>query len=499
MNLWTSIKTTVSGWVRKSRLFRSMVRRVGIEPSFNLAQYADYVREGYQTNPNVYAAIRETAQSVAEIPPKLFRVTAQSGGDVARALEGYERKGHSGRRAREKKRRAASRVMASKAQTIKKRTGLPAALCRQRARKSLVETGELEPVESHELLDLLDHPNPYTQRSYGQYIQALVTELEIGGEVLQEPVNTSNGMPREIYVHGPKQLRIDGDGRQPIQTIHLEGEEFSYDPDPSETELFYHKYYNPARPLRGQSPAMAAARSIDINNEGRGWNLALLQNGAEFSGILSFEEQVSQENRESWREQIKKMDPGDILPIDGSPVSFESFSMSPKDMRWMDLNKASAREVAIVWNVPPQIIGDVDSQKYSNYKVARRAWYMEKIIPLTSFVYGELNSSLVPLFGDDLLLDYDLSTIDALQEDVNEQHERIREDVKAGILSINEARTAIGREEVDSGDTILIPSTQVPLTTSPAEEDDEEERSALMAEYGGDGEVDTLPTVTLAD
>ena len=488
----TALSRPMSQAGRKSRTFRAFMRTLSMTPTFTNADYADFVEEAFQENPYVYSALTQTANSAAGIPPALYRV--KENGEVARAVSQYERKAHADRIQRRKRRFAAMQVRDRAARKTAMRTGAPEAVTRCLATKALVQTGELEPVSAHELLDVLMYPNDWYQRSYQQFIQAWVLHLEIGGESFLEPVGPDNGIPRELYVVPPKNVRPEkGTQSHPIKGFRLQhrgGELLRYDPDPFETEIFYSRYYNPMNPLRGMSPAQAAAWSIDVNNEGRKWNLALLQNGAALSGVISASGAMSKPQVDRLKERFNRKhagsdNAGKIVAMDEvEGVTFTPISQSAKDMQWGNLNNVTALECAVTWNVPPEILGHDESKTFANYEEARRAFYLEKVIPLMDFIYGDLNTSVVPLFGEDLWLDYDTQAIDALSDDVNELHERVREDVEAGIIMINEGRARIGLEDVDGGDVILTDARKIPLETAivpdePAQEEESTEEEAM--------------------
>lgn len=499
---WASLATRrMARWTlaEKSRTFRAMLRRLTYQTAFTERDYRNFAMEAYEKNPYVYAAIRETAQACASIPPKLYRVDDTSQ-NVRQALSQRERKTRKGYAGQSKMRRVASSLIDREARSIMEDTGLGAEMSRERAKRRLVDQGDLEPIDSHELLDLLQRPNPWTDRSYEQFIHATVTHLEIGGEVLWEPIY-GGGNPRELYALAPQDLRlVKGGPERPISEIIMRRDgsdvRFRYEPDqPQDTEIFFVRYFHPRHPFRGMSPVQAAARSIDINNEGRNWNLSLLQNGAQLSGIITAKDDLTDAQTASLRTQFKEQyagsdNAGKVVAIGGAEgIGWEPTAANPKEMQWADLNKASAREVAIVFGTPPEILGDATQKTYSNFKEARQAFYKEKVVPTQNLIYGELNTSLVALFDENLYLDYDLSRVDALQEDVGEMHQRVREDLKAGILKINEARAKLGEEEVDGGDVILTPGTSVPLQAAGSGGDETalsaQDYRALVEEYGG--------------
>ena len=101
----------------------------------------------------------------------------------------------------------------------------------------------------------------------------------------------------------------------------------------------------------------------------------------------------------------------------------------------------AAREICNVLNFPIQLIG-LDSATYQNAKEAKKALWENVIIPILCEIRGGLNRWLAPYFGRDIMLDFDLSNIDALQEDKLMRFKAIKE--SAGMITINEARIAAG-------------------------------------------------------
>lgn len=472
--LSNKLSGAVNWMARKSRTFRIFAVSLGGLNTLDPTSYKAVVKKAYQKNPYVYAAVNETATSAAEVPPVLYRITG--GGPVSRAMEGYERKADASPRANSRKQRVASQLVKAGQRRLQRKTGAPAPLARRAATKALVSMDAMEPVEAHELLDVLHRPNNIYQRSYGQFIKANIMHLELGGETLIEPMSGARGMPRRLYALPPRDVEFIPGRNQPIKEIIVRGaprnERYQYHLDPTESEILFIKYYNPINPVRGLSPAAAAARSIGVNNEGREWNLKLLQNGAMPSGIVTAKGSITSQQADSLRKKFNQRHAGSknvgkIMAVDEvEGLDFAPMSLSGKDMMWGKLNRTSALETAIVWGVPPEIIGDSESKTYSNYKEARRAFYLEKVTPLLDFLFGEFNASIVPRFGEDLWLDYDVSGIEVLQDDVEELHNRVREDFEAGLISLNEGRQAIGYEERSGGDVHLVPMNRVPLDTA---------------------------------
>ncbi|RLB94383.1 MAG: phage portal protein [Deltaproteobacteria bacterium] len=303
----------------------------------------------------------------------------------------------------------------------------------------------------HPLLKLINRPNPQMGRS--QFFEWLTGYYEISGNAyiyINRP--REDEPPTELYLLRPDLIEIiAGTVINPVQK-YLYGNSpniTKYDPE----DIIQFKVFNPIDDFYGQSPAEVSAKSLDQNNGSKNWNLALLQNKCKPSGAVSAKSNLSEPQFNRLKESIKKNyggenNVGNPMLLEGD-MSWIPFSMSPSEMDWSGSAKMSAKEIGIAQNVPPELIGDSENKTYSNYGEARKALYEEKAIPLLEYYKTELNEFLAPMFGELLELDYDISKIDALQEDENKRWDRLN---KAKFLTKNEKRVAVGYDDRDDGD-----------------------------------------------
>lgn len=324
----------------------------------------------------------------------------------------------------------------------------------QRKNKDLVEIEDLR----HPLKKIIERPNPFS--GWGQFVQSLCGHLLISGNVYIEQVE-ANGQPRELYLLRPDRVQVKpGQGFR--YTVGGKSVEFTND------EVLHLKYFNPLDDFYGLSPIEVAARSIDQNNESKKWNTALLRNGACPSGVIKTENNLTDEQQRSLREALDRgytgaRNAGRPLLLEGG-LSWENIGLSPADMSWIEGLQLTAREIAIVYHVPPELIGDASQKTFSNYREARKSLYTETVLPLLDWLKDELNNWLTPKFGEGFILDYDHDQIEALQEDRQEVWKQALEAVKSGVLTPNEARELLGYDRKEGADVLLAPANLLPLT-----------------------------------
>ena len=347
----------------------------------------------------------------------------------------------------------------------------------QRQGKDLIE------IENHPCVNLLYRPNPFQSKSL--FFETLISYWYLGGETFLRRLGPDNKPPLEIYPLRPDRMDIFfGTPIDPIAYYQYNTDQKIEKFEPE--EVLHLKFFDPLDDWRGMSPFKPGARSVDQNNASREWNVSLLQNGAKLGGALVTEEELSEDAYNRLKEQIDTeysgpQNAGKPKLFEGG-VKWQSMSLSPVDMDWIAGQKLSAREVAIVTGVPPELLGDIDNRAYNSYKEARKALYEECILPLMDNLRDSLNEWLVPLYGDNLCLGYDKDSIEALQDERDSVWKRATEGFTKRIITLNEARELLGYTAVDNGDDFYDPLSF--MSAGETESEIEEEQKSLLGPTG---------------
>jgi hypothetical protein len=223
---------------------------------------------------------------------------------------------------------------------------------------------------------------------------------------------------------------------------------------------------------------MSSSIDIDQHNLANKHNVNLLQNGARPSGAVIFKPkdetgaqiQLSDVQRNQLVNDLNQRfsgtgNAGKPMLLEGD-FDWKEMGLSPKDMDFTQLKHMSAKDIALVFGVPSQIIGIPDSQTYSNFSEAKLALYNETIIPLLDRVQSDLNEWLTPQFGEDLEIRYNIDSIPAMAEQRRRVFESVTQGVQNGILTRNEAREQLGYETINGADSLLVPATLMPLNVA---------------------------------
>ena len=313
--------------------------------------------------------------------------------------------------------------------------------------------GGRKEVKSHPLLALLRQPNP--TQALSEFFQALYYYRLIGGNAFVQAVGPKDAPPRELHLLRPDRMAvIAGKASMPAGYRYTVGEQsvdFPVDRITGRSRVLHLKNFHPLSDWYGLSSVEAAAYSIDQHNQSGAWNQALLQNGARPSGALVVRADagnggvLSEEQYGRVKQQIDEQfsgpaNAGRPLLLEGG-LDWKEMSLTPKDMDFIEAKNSSARDIALAFGVPPQLLGIPGDNTYSNMQEARLALWEQTVVPLVQCTIDTLDSWLSPMMGEgvELLPDTDSLSVLALRNQLI--WDRIE---KAGFLTENEKRAAVG-------------------------------------------------------
>ena len=370
---------------RQARLF---LERVGIVNSYD-DNLRSYIEKGYQQNPVVYSVVNMIAKSVAKAK---WKCVNSSGEEIQSPL--------------------LSRLMFQ-----------PNALQKWRDLNEALTT--------HYLLE----GNAFLTGEYGSGV--------------------NSGKYNTLYVLPTEDTQIISNNGRAINGFRVDFS-FAQDTEIPPQDMMWLRKPNPDFDesdnwLFGQSPFKAALPSIQIYNDARESLLWFQQNkGAQKIITNKTDDELAAEAVDELKKKLRAQAQGNAntgnIPIIDGMLDVVDVSSNLEALMLFQQMDQSAQEICNVVNFPSQLIGLKDAT-YQNAKEAKKALWENCVIPMLEELKEGYNTWLTPQFGD-VWLDFDLSHIDALQEDKIMRFKAIKEG--AGMISINEARKMAGLKSVDS-------------------------------------------------
>lgn len=323
--------------------------------------------------------------------------------------------------------------------------------------------GEAE-ITEHEILKLIARPNP--SQSGAQYIQAKIGYLLLSGNGYEERVKVGASV-RELYQLRPDRMKvIPGANGFPMgYTYEVGGRKVKWDVDERtmDSDIRHIRMFNPLDDWYGMAPVEASAYAIDQHNEAMAWMQALLQNSARPSGamVVGNNETLSDDAFNRLKAQIDEQysgsrNAGRPMMLEGG-LDWKPMGLSPTDMGIIEAKNAAARDIALGFGVPPQLLGIPGDNTYSNYQEARLAFWEDTVIPLLDWIAQDWSEWLT---GGELMLKPDLDQVPAIVEKRQTLWDMAD---RATDLTINERRELRGYKPIQGGDVLLVNSSQISL------------------------------------
>lgn len=308
-------------------------------------------------------------------------------------------------------------------------------------------------IKNHPILKLLHHPNP--SNGGAEFFEALYSHKIISGNAYIVANKNSSGEMMELYALRPDRVEIiPGAGAIPKGYIYIVGDKktvYRVDSITSKSDVLHLRSFNPLDDWYGLSQIESAAYSIDLHNQSSAWNQALLQNGARPSGALVIKaadggaSYLSKEQFARLQDQLQEKfmggaNAGRPLLLEGG-LEWKDMSYSPKDMDFLEAKNSAARDIALAFGVPPQLLGIKGDSTYNNMQEARFALWEETIIPLLDKTVDALNNWFATSFAANFKIGYDVKNISALSSKQEKLWSRVQ---NADFMTNNEKRAAVG-------------------------------------------------------
>ncbi|GHB19576.1 portal protein [Pseudovibrio japonicus] len=313
----------------------------------------------------------------------------------------------------------------------------------------ILKVGEQE-LEAHPLLELLNQPTQIqTRRSF---LEEVYGYLLVSGNAYVEAVSL-DGVPQELHALRPDRMKVlvDDGGWVEAYEYQVAGRKVELRKNASDKiqPVLHIKLFNPLNDHYGFAPIEAAQIALDIHNAAGEWNKSLLDNAACPTGALVYGTSDAMNMTDDQFHRLKEelessyqgaRNAGRPMLLEGG-LDWKQMGMSPKDMDFIELKNVAAREIALAFGVPPMLLGIPGDNTYANYQEANRAFWRLTVVPLAARVLSELSSWLSAAYGEQLRLELDLDSVEALAQERKALWDRI---TAADFLSRDEKRIAVG-------------------------------------------------------
>src|SRR5690625_985110 len=341
---------------------------------------------------------------------------------------------------------------------------------------------------SHELNRLLHQPN--ARMSWEELISLTVTQLDLSGNAFWHEVKLSSGRVQEIWPIAPWRVAIT-----PSATgLTVGGYTLTDSQQDIATDDMVHIHYtNPDGGWYGQSPLQAVGKAVDVDNAAAAWQKVSMQNRGVPDGIFQADdphmtseqfEQAENVVKEKYAQLGRARQPWILNQFKWVPMS-----LTPAEVDFIETRNLTRKEICAVYGVPEAMIVGMGDANRASAETVRRTFWLDTIIPLLDELAQTLTKDLAREFGADIRLNYDVSSVPALQDNQAEKMDVAKALHSMGVpFNVINEKLELGFDNVEGGDVGYLPSSLLPTNIDFGEflapKTDDELKHLIEISYG---------------
>lgn len=336
--------------------------------------------------------------------------------------------------------------------------------------KRNLPSGGTELITSSALSRILRKPNAYQSRS--DFLLNLVASLFYEGNAYALPFRNDRGEVDSLHLVHPKKcspLVVPESGEIFYQATleDVAGEQTTRVLVP-QRDMMHIRLYCPDHPLVGETPIVAAAASISVNDSIEMKQSAFFANMSRPSGVLTTDEKLGskevQELRERWEQMSQGINTGHV-PILSWGLKWQPLSLSDKDAQLVDSLKMSVEDIARVFRVPLPIVGSTENTTYDNVQNLLQFWKSSGL----GFVLNHIEVAYADFFRlnekPDQFTEFDMDAL--MRADLLTRVDALTKGITGGLYAPNEARSKENLPAVKGGEKPLVQQQMVPVGYEP--------------------------------
>lgn len=306
---------------------------------------------------------------------------------------------------------------------------------------------------THPLAQLMERPNG--EQGGADLREALYGSLQTAGNAYLEAAERPDGQS-ELWALRPERVKVvpNARGWPDAYDYGVDGRSVRIGRDNEGwLKVLHLKQWHPLDDWYGFSPLEAAAFAIDVHNASGAWNKALLDHSARPSGALIYGGKGSERLTEDQFERLKAQlddthtgtdNAGRPLLLEGG-LDWKPMSLSPSEMDFIAGKHAAAREIALAFGIPAQLLGIPGDNSYANYREANAAFWRHTVLPLVERTTRGLSNWLAAKYPQARLVP-ELDALPALSVEREALWARLN---AAGFVSEAEKRRLAGLSEAE--------------------------------------------------
>lgn len=340
--------------------------------------------------------------------------------------------------------------------------------------------GEWERLDAHPLMSLLNKPNPWDNGE--SFIKAWVASENVADNFYCEIVRSNAGIPVALYPLNPIYLVpqwVMGTGSWMIDFYWYF--QTGYPVRLEVTDLLVRRRHGIGSIFSDTSNLAVALGSVDADTATTEYIRAFFNNGGAPSGILlnkgrKLTNDEAMAMQQKWVQRYGRggTNRGGVAVLDADQAEYQTVGAKLNELNSDSLDEKTETRICMAFGVPPIVVGARVGLKHvtqnATAKAAMGEFWQHTMSPELKSMRNWLTWDLLPMFepieairAGQIRVNWDMSQVVALQEDVDGVHSRVGTGYQNGIYTLNEARSAVGLDAVapEVGDQFFKPPAPV--------------------------------------
>lgn len=306
--------------------------------------------------------------------------------------------------------------------------------------------------------------DPNEQQCQADFVELLTVYLMVTGNAYAMRERNASGRIVSLRLLRPDrvEVKIGRDGRVAYYEYTIEGVRYDLLAD----DVAHIKLPNPYDDVYGLSPLQVASKYVNLDTATVTFLRSYFANAGVPAGILKVNRRLNSQAeadsaRAKWRSSFSGNKGWHGLAVLDEDASYQQVAPNLKEMDTSTMTRVTETRICAVFGVPPILLGleaGLESSTYSNYEQARSAFWDETVSPLVRRIEKFLQRALEVSErepGNEVEADY--SEVPAYEDDHDAESSRVVAQYGGGIITLNEARAALGLDPLEHGDMRRLP------------------------------------------
>lgn len=287
-----------------------------------------------------------------------------------------------------------------------------------------------------------------------------------------EMVRDQTGKVMELHLLSPGMVEPIPDKDKFVRGYQIMRGDYVVDEVPADRVCWIKIKPHPMDPYSQLTPLMSSGIAVETDYLARIFNRNFLANDGRPGMIVTIQGNLNPEDAEEIKSRfsggIAQAGRTSVLEADGIEVA--DMAVNPRDVQWSQMLDGSKEAIQLAFGVPESVMGNASGRTFDNADAERENFYVDTVVPHCD----PIAMGLDPITGstqDDVVIAYDYSGVDVLQRMAARKRTEWREEVAAGLRTIDSYFEAIGEEPFDVvGTRVLYHSSGLAIARTPEDQ-----------------------------